>query len=149
MIEQILKLDGSKMIKISTDRVIDLIEEKFKDTSFEIVHRSEDENNVHILRNPMMIVAVEKDRMVKVSFHVAVRSDIVYQVIMKLKEIKEIKSLDISAVFYYDVRDFKVYYGNEAEQRMLTDLRVAILNEFMHEQTQLMMLKNMRTPYVC
>jgi hypothetical protein len=68
---------------------------------------------------------------------------------MKMKEIKEIKSLDISSVFYYDVRDFKVYYGSEAEERMLTDLRIAVLNEFMHEQTQLMMLKNMRPPYVC
>jgi hypothetical protein len=96
-----------------------------------------------------MIVAVEKDKIVKVSFHVAVRSDIAYQVIMKLKEIKEIKSLHVSTVFYYDVRDFKVYYGSEAEQRLLTDLRVAILSEFMHEQTELMMLKNMRTPYVC
>jgi len=146
MIEQILKLDGSKMVRISTDLVIDLIEDKFKGTSFEIVHRKKDENNVHILQNPMMIVAVEKGGIVKVSFHVAVRSDIAYQTIMKFKEIKEIKSLNISPVFYYDVRDFKVYYGNEAEEKLLIDLKTAIISNFMHEQTQLMMLKNMRSP---
>jgi hypothetical protein len=148
MLEQILKSDGSKMVRMSNNLVIQLIEEKFKDTPFEIVHRVKD-NGDYILQNPMMIAVVEKSRTVKVSFHVAVRSDITYQTIMKFKEIKEIKSLNISAVFYYDVRDFKVYYGNEAEEKLLIDLKTAIISNFMHEQTQLMMLKNMRSPYVC
>ena len=149
MIEQILKLDRSKMIRISSDRIIQLIEEKFKDTPFEIVNKTRDENNIDILQNPMMIISVEKGRIVKISFHVAVRSDVVYQIIMKLKDIEEIKSLDMATVFYYDIRESKMYYGNEAEHKLLTDLRSAIINDFMHEQTLLMNLKNMKTQYVC
>jgi hypothetical protein len=152
MIEQTLKQTlnqgRSKMIRITPDRIIQLIEEKFEGTPFEIFNKIKDENNVHILQNPMMIISVEKGRIVKVSFHVAVRSDVAYQIIMRLKDIEEIKILNIATVFYYNVKESKMYYGNEAEHKLLTDLRFTIINDFMNEQTQLMMLKNMKTPYV-
>jgi hypothetical protein len=148
MREQILKLDGSEMVKITGDSIVHLIEEKFKGTPFEVVHKRKDEN-MYVLQSPMMLICVEKGRSVKVSFHVAVRCDVAYRIVMKLKEIQEIKEVDVANVFYYDPKESKVYYGLDAEQKMLTDLRVAVLNEFMTEQTELMMLKNMRTPYVC
>jgi len=147
MVEQILKLDGrSEMGKI-LPQLIQLIERKFEGTSFEILHHRKDEN-VYILQNPMMIVCVEKN-IVKVSFHVAVRSDVAYHIIMKFKEIEGIKSLDVANVFYYDPKESKVYYGLEAEKKMLTDLKSAVLTEFVHEQAELMMLRNMKSPYVC
>ena len=148
MREQILKLDGSKMVRITSDRVVELIEEKFKGTSFEIIHKKKD-GDKQVLQCSMMLMCVERDKKVKISFHVAVRCDIAYRIIMELREIKEIKDVNVANVFYYDERESKIYYGLEAEQKMLTDLRVAVLNEFMHEQTELMMLKNMRTPYIC
>jgi len=148
MIEQILKLDGSKMVRISADRVVQLIEDKVKGTPFEIIHRVIDKNSLHVLQSSMMVASVDKGGIVKVSFHVAVRSDVVYQLVTRLKEIEEIKSLDIS-VFYYDPRELKMYYGSDAEQKMLTDLKSAIIGQFMFDQTELMMLKNMKVPYVC
>lgn len=149
MREQILKLDGSKMVRITGDVIVELIEKKFEGTPFEIIHKRTEEGNMYILQSSMMIICVEKGKLVKVSFHVDVRCDVAYRIIMKLKEIEEIKSVDVANVFYYDPRNSKVYYGIEAEEKMLIDLRVAVLNEFMSEQTELMMLKNLRTPYVC
>jgi hypothetical protein len=148
--EQILKLDdGSKMVRITNDQIVQLIKEKFKGTPFEVIHERKDEGSVYILQSAMMIMCVEKSGLVKISFHVAVRCDIAYRIIMELREIVEIKDVEVTNVFYYDERESKLYYGVEAEQKMLADLRVAVLNEFMHEQTELMMLRNMRSPYVC
>jgi hypothetical protein len=137
------------MTSLTVNRVIHVIEEKLKGTPFEIMFKTKSEDNIYILHNPMMIISVEKGRLVKVSIHVAVRSDIASRVVMSLKEIEEIKSLDISTVFYYDVKELKMYYGSEAEEKLLMDLKIAIINDFIHEQTQLMMLKNMKVPYVC
>jgi len=148
MIEQILKLDGSKMIRSTIDHIVEIIEEKFEGTPFKVVHKTTDKNDIRILQNPAMMIAIQKGGMLKVSFHVAVRSDVVFQIITKLKEIEEVKNVDLN-VFYYDVKQMKMFYGVEAEEKMLADLKYAIINEFMIEQTQLMMLKNMKLPYVC
>ena len=149
MAEQILKpLDGSKMIRLTTEYIAHLIKDKFKGTAFEVIHERKGENGIHVLQSAMMLICVERGRAVKISFHVAVRCDIAFRIVNDIKGIEEIKSVDVANVFYYDEKESKIYYGLEAEQKMLVDLRIAVLNEFMHEQTELMMLKNMRSPYV-
>ena len=147
MAEQILKSDGCKMSRVTNEYIVQIIKDKFKGTSFEVVHERKGENGVYILQCPMMLICVERNRAVKLSFHVAVRCDVAFRIVKDLEEIVEIKSVDVANVFYYDEKQSKLYYGVEAEQKMLTDLRFAVLNEFIHEQTELMMLKNMKSPY--
>jgi len=149
MIEQTLKSTGSQMVRMTSSYIVSLIEEKFKGSEFEIQHISRGSSGEFILQNSMMIISIDKTKAVKVSFHVAIRFDVAYMLVLKIKEIEQIKDLQMSAAFYYDSKELKVYYGNEAELKMFHELKVKIINDFIHEQTELMLLKNMKLPYMC
>lgn len=148
MIEQTLKAaTREKMTKI-TDNLIQLIKDKLKGTMFEINCTSKNENNV-IMYSDFAIIKISKGKGVSVSFHATIRSDIAHTIFLKLKEIKSIKDVDITPAFFYDEKEPKVYYGNEAEEKLVSELRRSFITDFVNEQTQIMILRNFRSPYVC
>lgn len=148
MIEQTLKAKTrDKMTKI-TDNLIQLIKDKLKGTMFEINRTTKDEKNT-VLYSDLAIIRISKEKAITISFHAIIRSDVAYVIFLKLKEIKSIRKVDIVPAFFYDEKGPKVYYGNDAEERLVNELRRNFINDFVNEQTQIMILRNFRSPYVC
>ena len=147
--EQTLKPDGEKMSKSVTDMLVENIKEALQGTLFEIVMVEKDNKGTFVLAAPTIVVRIDRMKHVNVSFHVTIRSDVAHLIFMKLKEIKSIKKLEMTQAFYYDDKSPKVFYGNEAEEKIIDFMKKCIVNDFINEQTQLIILKNFRSPYVC
>jgi hypothetical protein len=148
MIEQTLKSSRDKMTKTINDQLVEQIKESLQGTLFEIDLTKKDERGI-LLAAPTIVVRIDKTKNVSISFHVTIRSDVAHSIFTKLSEIKSIKKLEMSQAFYYDDKSPKVFYGNEAEEKIIDFMKKIIINDFVNEQTQLIILKNFKTPYVC
>jgi hypothetical protein len=125
----------------------DLVIEKLKESSFEIIdEKSLDENEYMITTKDAIIIENEKDKKVNVSFHISSKIEDSVILALVLNEIKEI-DLFVGDTFVFDDKGNYVD-GEEAEKVYESQKANIIIEDFMKIQAQKHFLNN-ATGYKC
>jgi len=115
---------------------------KLKASHVEIIKESVIEDKRHIIFADMVVVLLDENSNLILSFDVDVRPDFAAFLSIELSKIRGIKNILIGELFMHDIKNKNVLTGQEAVSEFLKLSRQTAVSEFMKEQMGEYMLRS-------
>lgn len=116
-----------------TDNIIKMLNK----WELKIIDRYDKDGYDTVCTDIMILSCNNKEKIVKLFFHVAAKSNIVAQIVLSIKEIEGVKDLYVDDLFVYVDDKNSILTGDKAVEVFEKNLKHNIIEEFVEAQKQL------------
>jgi len=118
--------------------------QKLKDNKIEVRRKSSTEDKKLLIFTDTVVIVLDEDKKVILSFDVDVRPDFSAFLSVELLKIRGIKDVQIGELFMQDAKSKTILTGNEAVKEFMKVSKQTAVSEFIKEQLTEHMLRSDR-----